>query len=434
MIPVVAMLASPAPSWCQFKEPVLTEIRGGGPHDWGATFSKDMLEVYWVVSYGNSIWDIWGAHRESIDASWQDTQPLDVVNTARVDNAPHLSDDGLTLTFASNGRADGYGGLDLWQTTRASRDDPWQEPVNMGPTINTRRNEGNATFSTDDLELIFNSGCVARCSPSTLRRSTRETLADEWTTPEEMTSFGRGDRVGSAAHPSLSPDGLSLYFNKTGSYGDWDVFVSKRPSLDAPFGEGENLGAPISTSGRDTAVRVAPDGSLYYSRWSGNWGIWHAEAESMANALGDFDADGVLDVSDIDDLMLQVAADENPLAYDLNNDGLVNTEDIHVWVKNLANTWIGDANLDGEFNSGDLINILAAGTYEVDVEAGWASGDFDGSGRFDSGDLIFALADGGYEAGPRAAVASVPEPTTIISLLTAVIALAGVSQSRRSCV
>jgi hypothetical protein len=41
-----------------------------------------------------------------------------------------------------------------------------------------------------------------------------------------------------------------------------------------------------------------------------------------------------------------------------------------------------------------LIDALAAGTYEVDVVAGWASGDFDGSGRFDSSDLIEALADG----------------------------------------
>ena len=57
----------------------------------------------------------------------------------------------------------------------------------MGPTINTRRNEANATFTTDGLEVIFNSGCIGPCSPSRLRRSTRETLADEWTTPEEMT-------------------------------------------------------------------------------------------------------------------------------------------------------------------------------------------------------------------------------------------------------
>ena len=59
VIPVVAMLASPTPSWSQFKEPEVTEIRGGGAYDWAPTFSSDMLEVYWMVSYGNSRWDIW---------------------------------------------------------------------------------------------------------------------------------------------------------------------------------------------------------------------------------------------------------------------------------------------------------------------------------------------------------------------------------------
>ena len=48
------------------------------------------------------------------------------------------------------------------------------------------------------------------------------------------------------------------------------------------------------------------------------------------------------------------------------------------------NTYFGDANLDGEFNSSDLVISLAAGTYEQDVDAGWLSGDFDGTGRFDS--------------------------------------------------
>jgi hypothetical protein len=118
----------------------------------------------------------------------------------------------------------------------------------------------------------------------------------------------------------------------------------------------------------------------------------------------------VLDASDIDDLTTQSASGTNPAAYDLNDDTLVNDGDVNVWVKDLFNSWIGDANLDGEFTSGDLVQVLASGTYEAEIPSAWTTGDFNGDGRTNSTDLVAALADGGYEAGPRAATASVPEP------------------------
>ena len=79
-------------------------------------------------------------------------------------------------------------------------------------------------------------------------------------------------------------------------------------------------------------------------------------------------------------------------------------------------TWMGDANLDGVFDSGDMITVFQAGLYETGAAALWADGDFDGNGAFESGDLVAALADGGYEAGPRPAVAAVPEPSSVILL------------------
>jgi hypothetical protein len=127
-------------------------------------------------------------------------------------------------------------------------------------------------------------------------------------------------------------------------------------------------------------------------------------------APGDFNGNGSLDAGDIDDLTGQAAAGTNPAAYDLNSDAAVNTADVTVWVRDLYNSWIGDANLDGEFNSSDLVTVLASGTYEADVAAVWSTGDFNGDGRANSSDLVAALADGGYELGPRAAVAAVPEP------------------------
>ena len=131
---------------------------------------------------------------------------------------------------------------------------------------------------------------------------------------------------------------------------------------------------------------------------------------------GDFDHDDDLDIDDLNVLIRQINGDGS-IYVDLTEDGLVDGEDLNTWIKTLFRTWIGDANLDGEFNSVDLIDALAAGTYETDSDAIWSSGDFDGDARFNSGDLIIALADGGYEQGPRAAVAAVPEPPSAVFLV-----------------
>jgi hypothetical protein len=137
---------------------------------------------------------------------------------------------------------------------------------------------------------------------------------------------------------------------------------------------------------------------------------------SVVTLPGDFNADGVLNAADIDDLTAQSASVTHPAAYDLNDDNLVDTADVTVWIKDLFSSWIGDADLNGEFNSSDLVAVLASGTYEANVDSVWSTGDFNGDGRTNSGDLVAALADGGYESGPRAAVAAVPEPSSLVLL------------------
>ena len=107
---------------------------------------------------------------------------------------------------------------------------------------------------------------------------------------------------------------------------------------------------------------------------------------------------------------------------------MVDTNDINVWISDLYQSWSGDINLDHEFNSGDLVDMLASGTYEADVESVWSKGDFNGDARTDSSDLVTALSGGGYELGPAAAVAAVPEPA---SFLLAFIGLTTLGHLRR---
>ena len=58
-------------------------------------------------------------------------------------------------------------------------------------------------------------------------------------------------------------------------------------------------------------------------------------------------------------------------AFDLNGDSIIDQEDHRVWVKDLEHTWFGDADLNGEFNSKDFVQVFQAGKYET---AGWTLG------------------------------------------------------------
>ena len=134
--------------------------------------------------------------------------------------------------------------------------------------------------------------------------------------------------------------------------------------------------------------------------------------------LGDYNANGALDAGDLDEQAKVISGQPGGPDYDLNNDGKVDFDDRLVWLHDLKKTWVGDADLNGEFDSNDFVRVFSAGKYETGAAAGWEQGDWDGNTVFESGDFVAAFADGGYEIGLRpGAVSAVPEPSGSALLL-----------------
>lgn len=205
-------------------------------------------------------------------------------------------------------------------------------------------------------------------------------------------------------------------------------------------------GASLNNANFTNSAGLSSDifsSSTTYTQWT----IFPDDFDPVAAGLtliispaGDFDADNDLNVSDVDLLLDRILPRHWPFhsfwldekMFDLNADGTVDTNDLHVWVKDLKHTSFGDANLDGEFNSADLVAVFSAGEYEDMIEnnSSWADGDWDADGDFTSGDLVAAFADGGYEQGPRIAPNVVPEPASVLMVISGVLGVLTVSRTR----
>lgn len=111
---------------------------------------------------------------------------------------------------------------------------------------------------------------------------------------------------------------------------------------------------------------------------------------------GDVDGDQQVTASDIDSLTYRLNHSTATTDDDLNEDGSVDGDDREFLVSRLLGTQYGDANLDGAFDSIDLVMIFQQGKYAIESQetVGWAAGDWNGDEKFDSADLTLAFQDG----------------------------------------
>jgi len=292
--------------------------------DYETSISADELELYFnsLRPGGLGQSDLWVATRKTKADPWGKAVNLGpTVNGPAGDKSPCISADSLSLYFSSD-RPGGCGAHDLWVTTRKTKSAPWGEPVNLGPTVNSPADELAPSISTDGLELYFSghSAFPEAARPggsgeSDLWVTTRKTTHDPWGTPVNL-----GPTVNSPfadASPSISGDGLSLYFNSDrpgGSGGDTVVaiWVTRRKSTSAPWGAAVNLG-PAVNAYWEVNPEISRDGSTLYfsSRRPGGLGgsdTWQAtlgrstpesEAAQLAASLL-----GAVKVGDIEQVKL----------------------------------------------------------------------------------------------------------------------------------
>ena len=175
-----------------------------------------------------------------------------VINSQNFEGGPSFSADGRSLYFISD--RDITTGGDIWMASRASAAEPFANPVNLGPTVNSSSDEGAPSISADGLELFFDrspEGHIFVAGRSSVSVPFgRAALVDLGTT-ECCDGF-----------PNISADGLDLYFcsNRPGGFGGDDVWRARRSSRSSPFGTAENLGPTVNGAANDCDPGISTDG------------------------------------------------------------------------------------------------------------------------------------------------------------------------------
>lgn len=247
---------------------------------------------------------------------------------------------------------------------------------------------------------------------------------------EEITLTVNGSAGGSA---STSDSGVIV--GRGGNRASLFTWGSGIGNLGDPQDQG---GGTFNLGGRTELEDMTPDGLKefageiallnVYSRAFTEEEIQAAFDAVLTGLLGDYNRDGVLDVLDLN--LQSDAIASGDLAFDENGDGAVSITDRQIWIRDYKNSWMGDANLDGEFNSGDFVTVFVPGKFEQDVDATWVEGDWNGDQRFDTSDFVVAFQDSGYEKGPRP-VNAVPEPgSTMIFIMGLILVYRRRRQSR----
>lgn len=187
-----------------------------------------------------------------------------IVNSSSNDRHPAISKNGLSLYFTSD-RPGGFGGLDIWVSHRATLDDPWGPPQNVGPNINTSGDENAPNLSVDGHSLYFGSTRPGGFGRADIWVSRRHNKRDDfgWEPPVNL-----GLGINTAAEengPTIFEDDetgiTTLYFtslNRPGGMGDWDVYASTL-NPDGSFGPAV-LVSELSSSARDTRTAIRRDG------------------------------------------------------------------------------------------------------------------------------------------------------------------------------
>jgi hypothetical protein len=192
---------------------------------------------------------------------WSPPTRVVELSSSSNDFDPAFTDDGLGVIFST----DRVGTLDMYASTRTARGAPWSTPQPIAELATASDEEANPSLSADGLELYF--------GLTSVYRMTRSSGDEPFSNLVEIVPDGA--EYTTTIGPEISRDGLHLYFSAipTGASTERQMYRLRRTSLASPFTGLQRL--PSTDLGVENGFPcVSPDElELYYSRDVPTWDL-----------------------------------------------------------------------------------------------------------------------------------------------------------------
>ena len=237
-------------------------------NDMYASLSRDELTMYFTSDrLGND--DLWFTTRASLEDPWEAPQNMTALNSPAADSLAVLSSDEHVMFFHST-RPDGCGAGDIWMTRRHNRrSQEWGPPVNLGCVVNTAVTEIAPAFfenpGTGQITLFYGSNRPGGFDGlATFDVYASVVGEDGYFSPgalvPDLSSRGRDTRI------FIRKDGLEVFItsDRTGGQGLIDIWTSTRETLSDLWPTPIDVPSPINSACDDGSPWLSRDGTKLY--------------------------------------------------------------------------------------------------------------------------------------------------------------------------
>jgi len=271
LLALVAFNAIAASKFSDWSAPVnLGPVVNSSFNDFAPAVSKDELSLYFSSdrpgSSGSS--DIWVSHRNSRDEPWGNPVNLGPpVNTSYGERAPAFSRDGHWMFFVSE-RPGGLGDDDIWASWRTNIHDDfaWQPPINLGAGVNSATFDAGATFFENEdagTPLLF-FGSTRAGGPGAEDIYVSAQLPNGSFGPATLVSELSSPQTD--RRPTIRFDGLEIIFfsNRSGTLGGADLWASTRETVFDRWSVPVNLGPVVNSTSNEGPSYLSADGRTLF--------------------------------------------------------------------------------------------------------------------------------------------------------------------------